>query len=163
MKGLLVLRGIKRSLLFVGAIGSLAALCPAAPKPPGAVPSYRITDLGTRFSLDTGDDYYQPEHVPYRGGIDINDRGQVIGFVLTKKKNEHGFRLFDGVLWQNGKVRRRLRALPGDFPSTLPRGINGRGQVVGDVSDTTTGAITKTTRRPFVWTNGRMRHLSRFG
>lgn len=67
----------------------------------------------------------------------VNDRGEVIGFSETGKKEPAGFcatpfqRLdFEAVIWEPGGHIRQLKPLPGDAVA-FGWGINNRGQAVG--------------------------------
>ena len=73
----------------------------------------------------------------------INERGQVMGFLLRSPRPPHAFFWEDGVMTDVGSL---------GGPTTLPGGLNDRGQMVGW---TTTG----TTRHAFLWQNGVMTDL----
>jgi probable HAF family extracellular repeat protein len=64
---------------------------------------------------------------------DINDRGQIVGFADTTRRNEAGV-ISHGFLWQDGRLR-DLGTLHGN-DSSYAEAINERGQIVGYSSST---------------------------
>lgn len=82
--------------------------------------------------------------------LDINNRGQIVGYSLTSKKilKTHA------VLWQNGKLK-VLAKLPGGNNS-VAMGINKHGQVVG-WSDSL-----GSTKQAVLWENGTIKNLGTF-
>jgi probable HAF family extracellular repeat protein len=57
--------------------------------------------------------------------IAINERGQIVGVSEVKYPRSHAF------LWQNGKMT-DLGALRAQDQFAEPRGINARGQIIGE-------------------------------
>src|SRR2546428_49923 len=85
---------------------------------------------------------------PSSNAVDINDLGQVVGFIETASGADHAF------LWQNGAMT-DLGTLGGTF--SLAIGINDVGQVVG-FYNTASGAD-----HAFLWQNGAMTDLGTLG
>jgi len=81
-------------------------------------------------------------------GLDINNRGQVLGeSLLSDNATYHSW------LWQKGVVT-DLGTLPGR-PLTFPGGINNKGQIVGHACD-----ATDTLCAAYIWENGVMTDLN---
>lgn len=103
----------------------------------GATTTFSLTDLG---DLPGGRDFSLP--------LDLNDRGQVVGYSATAG-GEHGF------LWQSGTLI-DLGELAGGADRSIATGLNNRGQVVGYSS----GAAGM---RAILWQNGQMQALDPLG
>jgi probable HAF family extracellular repeat protein len=85
----------------------------------------------------------------YSYAYDINNKGQVVGEVKTKKGIEHAF------LWQNG-VMKGLGTLGGTESTAY--GINNKGQVVGWANVKKSGTTSEETHA-FFWDKGTMTDL----
>ena len=105
-----------------------------AGRPP--VPQYSIVDLGM---LPGGD---------FAEALNVNDRGQIVGWGGTATGESHA------ILWEDGNVI-DLGTLGGS--SSRAWGINDRGQIVGE-SDTATGDT-----HAFLWQGGEMFDLAEAG
>ena len=79
----------------------------------------------------------------------LNNRGQIVGFAVSQDDSNFVLVAF---LWQNG-VATNLGTLPPDVFS-LARGINDKGQVVGDSCDADFSC------RAFLWQDGTMTELN---
>jgi probable HAF family extracellular repeat protein len=102
----------------------------------------RIIDLGT---LGHG-----PSSFDFSGALDINDRGQVVGFTSVQGGNgTHAF------LWEKG-VMTDLGTLGGEWSIAL--GINNAGQIVGYSSTDGWSGI-----HAFLWDKGVMKDLGTLG
>lgn len=82
--------------------------------------------------------------------LDINNRGQIVGYSLTMKRTLKTH----AVLWQNGKLK-VLSKLPGSNNS-IALGINKHGQAVG-WSDDSSGM-----RQAVLWENRQIKNLGTF-
>jgi len=80
--------------------------------------------------------------VPFTNLAAINDRGQIVGTIKSKKGAVRGF------LWQDGKMI--------DLGARSPRAINNRGEILGTIE-------TKNGVRAFVWRDARVTNLSTLG
>ena len=93
--------------------------------------------------------------------IDINDRGQILGASFTNSTPEPttGVPIFDGFLWEQGKMT--------DIPDPLggtqlsPFYLSNKGQVLGAAN--LTGDDFEHARHPFLWENGVFTDLGTFG
>lgn len=122
---------MRRFALLVAGLGLLAVVLAGVSG--GATQAERrwvITDLGTLGGAESR-------------AVDINDRGQIIGWADTKVKDRDGNFISDSVIWENGKMR-AIRIDASD--------INARGQVAGSVR-------LKKHERAALWENGKTRIL----
>ncbi len=112
-----------------------------------------MTDLGTLGGLSENSPVEQgflPGHPKFgSGAVAINDKGQVTGYSITAKGENHAF------LWQKG-VMTDLGTLGGPFPNhprSHPLAINNKGQVIGYSTDASGES------RAFLWQKGAMTEL----
>lgn len=92
--------------------------------------------------------------------IDVNDRGQVLGFsfISSTPNPTTGFPTGDGFLWENGKMTDIPDPLGGTIVS--PFYLSNRGQVVGSAD--LPGDIAEQ-EHPFLWEKGKFTDLGTFG
>jgi probable HAF family extracellular repeat protein len=92
--------------------------------------------------------------------IDVNDRGQVLGFsfINSTPNPTTGFPTGDGFLWENGKMTDIPDPLGGTIVS--PFYLSNRGQVVGSAD--LPGDIAEQ-EHPFLWEKGVFTDLGTFG
>ena len=111
-----------------------------------AQPRWVITDLGTLGGPTSGVGQLNTYGMSVAGAI--NDRGQIVGWAETDRKDKNGLFVRTAFLWQEGK----MRALP--MESAVD--INERGQVVGSIRPRN-GDVAA------LWENGRVRSLGTLG
>ena len=92
--------------------------------------------------------------------VDINMRGQVVGFADTKLKDARGDPIRHAFIWQAGKMR-DLGTLGG--PGSKAVAINERGQVIGIADTRRVDQGGHAIQDAFLWQNGKMRDLGHFG
>jgi probable HAF family extracellular repeat protein len=85
----------------------------------------------------------------YSSAEDINDRGQIVGWSLTKGDD---FRSQHAFLWEDGKMR-DLGTIPGPHPDSEATAINERGQIVGRTNSQSGRS------RAWLWQGGKMHDL----
>lgn len=124
---------------FITTAALLAAAFPGHPtRPPGG--RYSVREIGSFGGNDTR-------------GLDLNNRGQVVGWSETRKGNGYG-RFYHAFVWKPGAGIRDLGTLGGPYSSA--EAINERGEIAGWAD-----ARFELDTRAVVWHRGKVRRLGR--